>query len=253
MEPIGSHEYRAFVGPPDEYDLMGATQFSLMCALGLREHHRLLDIGCGSLRGGRLFITYLNAGGYTGLEPNRWLVDEAVDNQIGRDVLDLKAPVFIHNEQFDLEGLCSFDFVIAQSIASHTGPAMTQSLFGTIESVLTSRGIGALTFIHGSSDQTDEGWQYPDCVKYRRETVRQWLRDAGLRGTPIAWYHPRQTWWIVTPVGSPLPPRQLLFRARGAMLPYPKSWDLRAQVHGGLVDVGRGVKSALQKQGFTPR
>ncbi|MGH7086029.1 MAG: hypothetical protein ACREFN_13675, partial [Acetobacteraceae bacterium] len=48
----GAAHYTAFVGPPDEYDLMGATQFRLLTALGLRDHHRLLDFGCGSLRAG---------------------------------------------------------------------------------------------------------------------------------------------------------------------------------------------------------
>lgn len=51
--------YRGYVGPEAQYDLMGATQFRLLCTLGLREHHTLLDFGCGSLRAGRLFIPYL--------------------------------------------------------------------------------------------------------------------------------------------------------------------------------------------------
>lgn len=60
--------YRSYVGPADQYDLIGAAQFALLYALGLREYHRLLDIGCGSLRAGRMLISYLNSGGYTGVE-----------------------------------------------------------------------------------------------------------------------------------------------------------------------------------------
>jgi len=48
----GSKHYRAFVGPPDKYDLVSAMQFNLLTSLGLRECHHLLDIGCGSLRAG---------------------------------------------------------------------------------------------------------------------------------------------------------------------------------------------------------
>jgi hypothetical protein len=55
----GAAHYTAFVGPPDQYDLMGATQFRLLTTLGLRDYHRLLDFGCGSLRVGRLLISYL--------------------------------------------------------------------------------------------------------------------------------------------------------------------------------------------------
>jgi len=59
------------VGPDADYDLLRALQFRLLCALGLREHHSVLDVGCGSLRAGRLPITYLAPGRYFGIEPNR--------------------------------------------------------------------------------------------------------------------------------------------------------------------------------------
>ena len=49
--PTGSHHHRAFVGPPEKYDIVSAMQFNLLTFLGLREDHYLLDIGCGSLRG----------------------------------------------------------------------------------------------------------------------------------------------------------------------------------------------------------
>jgi hypothetical protein len=55
-------DYKDYVGLPSRYDFMGATQFRLLCALGLRANHTLLDFGCGSLRAGRLFIVYLNEG-----------------------------------------------------------------------------------------------------------------------------------------------------------------------------------------------
>jgi hypothetical protein len=62
----GDMHYTAYVGPPAQYDFMGASQFRLLCTLGLRENHTLLDFGCGSLRAGRLLIPYL-------LAAARWL------------------------------------------------------------------------------------------------------------------------------------------------------------------------------------
>ena len=44
----GDKHYRAYIGPPLQYDFMGATQFRLLCSLGLRAHHQVLDLGCGS-------------------------------------------------------------------------------------------------------------------------------------------------------------------------------------------------------------
>jgi len=227
---VGERDYRAFVGPPDQYDLMGASQFSLLCALGLRESHRLLDIGCGSLRGGRLFIVYLAPGGYTGLEPNGWLVEEAVDRQLGQDLLALKAPTFLNNDRFDVSGLDPFDFVMAQSIASHTGRAMTRSLLQAIGGALAPSGIAAVTFLHARSDYDGEGWVYPGTVRYRRATIESYLDAAGLQGTPLAWFHPRQTWWAIVHRGTPLPARLLRLQARGAMLPFRQSWDVPGRV-----------------------
>ncbi len=42
--PRGNH-YRAFVGPPEDYDLVAAMTFSLLVVLGLRQQHRVLNIG----------------------------------------------------------------------------------------------------------------------------------------------------------------------------------------------------------------
>jgi hypothetical protein len=67
--------YSAYVGPPREYDFMGATQFRLLTTLGLRETHRLLDFGCGSLRAGRFLIPYLLPAHYYGVEPNALFID----------------------------------------------------------------------------------------------------------------------------------------------------------------------------------
>jgi SAM-dependent methyltransferase len=231
MAQVGDRDYRAFVGPPEQYDLIGASQFSLLCALGLRESHRLLDIGCGSLRGGRLFIPYLLPGGYTGLEPNRWLVEEGIDKHLGHDALTVKTPTFVRNDTFDVSGLDPFDFVVAQSIASHTGPAMTRALLEAVGEALAPSGIAAVTFRnHGRSDWAEEGWFYAGTnntgnVRYRRRTIEGWLDAAGLKGSPLAWFHPRQTWWVIVDAETPLPPRLLRRQARGAMLPFRRSWD----------------------------
>ncbi len=222
---VQDHEhYRNFVGPPGEYDLMGATQFALLCALGLRENHRLLDIGCGSLRGGRLFIPYLAPGGYTGIEPNQWLVEEGIAKQLGDDLVALKRPTFFYNERFDALGQEPF---ASQSIASHTGPAMTRALLAAVAEALAPSGIAAITFVHGQPDSTEEGWKHPGVVRYRRRTIERWLAQAGLSGIPLRWHHPRQTWWAIVHHGAELPPRGLGFHARGAMLSFKPSWRMR--------------------------
>ena len=78
----GDKNYKAYVGLPDRYDFMGATQFRLLTSLGLRAHHKLLDFGCGSLRAGKLFIPYLDAANYHGQDPNEWLIRDGIENEL---------------------------------------------------------------------------------------------------------------------------------------------------------------------------
>ena len=116
----GDLHYRAYVGPPKNYDLIAAMTFNLLTTLGLRQHDRLLDIGCGSLRVGRLFIPYLNVGNYTGIEPNKWLVEEGINREIGTDLIKIKKPHFLFTDNAGgLNKSWMFDFVVAQSVFSH--------------------------------------------------------------------------------------------------------------------------------------
>ena len=97
----GDPQYRAYVGPPEDYDLVAAMAFNLLTTLGLRQHHSLLDIGCGSLRIGRLLIPYLNRGKYFGVEPNEWLVDEGIRRELGETLVQIKRPTFFFSDSPD--------------------------------------------------------------------------------------------------------------------------------------------------------
>src|SRR5437588_12246540 len=86
----GDPHYRAYVGPPEDYDLIAAMTFNLLTTLGLRQHHSLLDIGCGSRRIGRLLLPYLMRRKYFGLVPSEWLVDEGIRREVGEKVVQIK-------------------------------------------------------------------------------------------------------------------------------------------------------------------
>jgi SAM-dependent methyltransferase len=215
----GDRHYRAYVGLPTGYDHMGASQFRLLCTLGLREHHRLLDFGCGSLRAGRLFIAYLGPGRYHGIEPNRWLVEEGIRQQVGYDAVAIKQPRFDYNDQFraDVFG-GSFDYILAQSVFSHTGLLLAQPGISALSSVLSPDGLLLLTFKEGSRDTAEEGWVYPGCVKYRPETIAQLGRSAGLHSARLPWYHPSQVWYLMTRNELRLPSPSMMDHLRGVVL-----------------------------------
>jgi SAM-dependent methyltransferase len=230
-------DHRAFVGPPDQYDVIGAAQFALLYALGLREHHRLLDIGCGSLRGGRMLIPYLAPGGYVGVDPNAWLIDAAIEEHLGRDVLAVKRPLFDDSDDFSLAHLGQFDFMLAQGIATNTGPALLWRLLRAIERALAPAGLAAVTFIHpGTGDRdaveirmSDPGapdWRYPGCYSYDRSETAATIDAVGLAGRAIDWFHPRHQWWLLAPSHDVFPPEEFLATLRGTTLAegFEASW-----------------------------
>ncbi|MGZ8477268.1 MAG: class I SAM-dependent methyltransferase [Candidatus Binatia bacterium] len=197
--PIGAHHYRAYVGPPEKYDLVGAMQFNLLTHLGLREFHYLLDIGCGSLRAGRLFIPYLLSGHYYGIEPQSWLVEEGLNKELGREILQLKRPVFSHDSDFNcLHFNQQFDFVVAQSIFSHAAPAQIHQCLGEVAQSLQPTGLLAATFVAGEVDYQGEGWVYPECVTYTLKQMKQFASAHNLVAETIDWPHPNgQTWLLI--------------------------------------------------------
>lgn len=199
----GDLTYDAYVGPPGQYDFMGATQFRLLTALGLREHHHVLDFGCGSLRAGRLLIPYLSAGRYFGIEPNAWLIEQALDSELGRDIVAIKQPQFAHVGDFSVPFDESFDFVIAQSIFSHASRDQIATALANFGGVLKPGGIVLATFIEGAEDYAGSEWQYPHCVSYRPQTIAALAVAAGLSSQKLPWYHPRQTWYLLSMIGAP--------------------------------------------------
>jgi SAM-dependent methyltransferase len=201
--PPGSHHYRAFVGPAERYDLQGALQFSLLTALGLREHHTLLDIGCGSCRAGRLFLPYLLPGRYHGLEPERWLVEQGIERELGHDIVAVKRPIFRHERDFALTAFDrSFDFLLAQSVFSHASPAQIRRCLSEARRVLAPTGIFVATYRPGPHDYAGTEWVYPQVVSYRPAFMRRLIREAELGSVPLDWPHPGgQTWLAIVPAG----------------------------------------------------
>jgi SAM-dependent methyltransferase len=212
---------------------MGATQFRLLCSIGLRSHHRLLDFGCGSLRAGRFLIAYLDPDHYWGVEPNRWLLEDALRHQIGDDMVRIKRPSFDHNDRFEAQHLATtFDFIVAQSIFSHCSIPLIRRSLEQFAAVLEPEGLIVATFVEGPADHTGDDWVYPDVVEYRRRTIRAAISAADLVGQRIPWYHPRQSWYVLARDPSRLPNRAMRRQLRGAVLfdaDFEESWKVSAR------------------------
>lgn len=200
----GDAHYRAYVGPPQDYDLVSAMSFNLLTTLGVRQHHRVLDIGCGSLRNGRLLIPYLNVGNYTGIEPNIWLVKDGIANELGRDLVRIKKPVFVAGDSMrHVAEDVKFDYAIAQSIFSHCGIDLITGWLKDVAKHLQPTGIFLATFLVGDVDFEGHGWIYPGCVQFRPATMHALAAEAGLRLVITDWFHPRQKWGVFMHAQAP--------------------------------------------------
>lgn len=190
-------DHRHFVGPPEKYDLASASQFNLLTLLGLREHHHLLDIGCGSLRAGRLLIPYLLPGRYFGIEPEQWLLDEAIATEVGQDLVRIKAPSFSNDANFTLTTFGRrFDFMVAQSIFSHATQNQIRRCLAEAKQALEPSGVFAATFFVGDTNYEGDEWVYPGRVHYTMDHFQAMAQDQGLACRRINWTHTNEQTWV---------------------------------------------------------
>ena len=117
QEQINAGIHRDMVG--GMWDEIGRLQFEFLRARGLKPNHRLLDIGCGCLRGGIHAIKYLEAGNYYGLDINRSLI-EAGRYELSLAGLDHKSSHLALSDCFELSLFQQkFDYLLALSVFTH--------------------------------------------------------------------------------------------------------------------------------------
>lgn len=204
--------HRAFVGQPQRYDVAGASQFALLFLLGLREHHRLLDFGCGSLRLGRLAIPYLQADRYFGIEPEPGLVEAGFTHELGEDARTLKRPRFDANRDWRVDVFGEkFDFIVAQSVFSHTGEQPAARALAAFAGSLAPGGLILANWLLGPETAgppaTTTDWVYPGFVEFSPARVAALAVQAGLHVRACPWPHPALHWFVMAREESALPAR----------------------------------------------
>ncbi|MGC9380714.1 class I SAM-dependent methyltransferase [Streptomyces sp. MH13] len=157
---------------------LGQMQFDYLLRHGLRPDHRMLEIGCGNLRAGWLFIEYLDAGHYYGVDISPDILVSAQDTlqaQGLQDRLPALTPVRDLTLGFLPEG--RFDVVHAHSVFSHSPLPVIEECFAHIGRVLAPGGWFDFTF---DRTEGEEHHVLREDFYYRTETLIALAAEHGL-------------------------------------------------------------------------
>ncbi len=116
-DALAKGRHRDIVG--GRWDETGRIQMALLRGAGLLAHHRLLDIGCGSLRLGCKAVPYLARGNYWGTDLSAALMHHGREAEFD-DPASLPADHLIADANFDFQGIpADIDFAIAFAVFTH--------------------------------------------------------------------------------------------------------------------------------------
>ncbi len=199
--PRGADWHRAGVG--GRWDELGALQFQFMVDHGLLPHHHLLDVGCGSLRGGVRFIRYLEPGHYAGIDKEPDLLAAGRTIELARAGLTDAAPRLHATGEFDLDWLdpaVRFDFALAQSVLTHLRPGLVRLCIERVVARLAPDGVFYASFFEADDDRVrlgpSHGWRQDELQhpRYPLSVLRGLAEEAGAQLEYLGpWDHPHDS------------------------------------------------------------
>jgi SAM-dependent methyltransferase len=131
------------------WEEMGRLQFDFLKRNGLEPGHSLLDIGCGTLRGGRHFIRYLQPGRYTGIDISEGALAYGRKLLIEEDLADRDARLVLNaGKRLDFAEFQdqSFDYLLAQSVFTHLPRDLIEECFLHVRQVMHERSLFFFTY-----------------------------------------------------------------------------------------------------------
>lgn len=157
---------------------IGQLQFDYATSHGLKPDARMLEIGCGNLRAGRLFIDYLDVGRYYGIDISPDILLAAQDTIAEHD-LRAKLPYLTLVTDLNLHFLpdAAFDFVHAHSVFSHSPAEVIDECLAHVGRIMAPGGFFDFTF--DKTEGTEHHVLHEDFY-YRTDTLIAMARRHGL-------------------------------------------------------------------------
>lgn len=196
---IAKGRHRRRVGR-QSWQQMGRLQRDFLVGRGLLPGHRLLDVGCGPLRGGIHYVEYLDPGHYYGIEINQTLLDvgykrelpDRLRERLPRDHLRV-------TERFDCDFGVNFDYAIAQSVFTHVSLNQIRLCLYRVGGKLARGGRFYATYFEAppwhpldrSHNNAGRRWTERNAFFYYRRDLRWAAHSVGMEVRFLGkWGHP---------------------------------------------------------------
>ena len=157
---------------------LGQMQFDYLVEHGLKPADRLLEIGCGNLRGGWRFIEYLDAGNYYGIDISPDILLAAHDTVVRYELQD-KLPRLTPVRDLTFASLPDdwFSVVHAHSVFSHCPIEVLDECLRHIGRILRPDGFFDFTF---NRTESKEHHVLREDFYFRTETLIRLAETHGL-------------------------------------------------------------------------
>ncbi|MBW1599597.1 class I SAM-dependent methyltransferase [Streptomyces sp. JJ38] len=167
----------------DRWLALGEMQYDYLVRHGLSPEDRMLEIGCGNLRAGRLFIAYLDASHYHGVDISPEILLSAQETLV-RHGLQAKLPHLTLVRDLRLAHLpdAYFTVIHAHSVFSHSPIEVIDQCLAHVGRVLAPGGYFDFTY-NRTADR--EHHVLREDFYYRTETLVRLAETHGLRARPM--------------------------------------------------------------------
>jgi cyclopropane fatty-acyl-phospholipid synthase-like methyltransferase len=166
------------VGLPYLAQMQRRFQFRFLTSQGLRAEHRLLDIGCGTLRGGIPLIEYLQTGNYIGIEARPKVLEEG-RRELLEAGLEHKQPLLIATaDPSEVTLDAPLDFAWAFMVLIHMPDEVVQSYLGFVARAMTEDGALFANVMVG--EQAPKEWVGFPVISRPLSLYERWAHEQGL-------------------------------------------------------------------------
>jgi hypothetical protein len=186
-----------FLGVPvKDFEKAGREQLAYLLMAGLNPRSKVVDLGCGVLRGGYWLIHFLNPGNYHGIEPHQERLETGIEYILEPEMLAVKRPRFDTNPRFDTSVFGEkFDFFLAYSVWTHASRLQLQATLDSFLRDSTEDGVFLTTYLpaswrhwgyrgekwYGTSHESD----VPGCIHHSLRWIKANCVSRGLTAVEL--------------------------------------------------------------------